>query len=166
MDASTTRAAQAPDGNAQPQKGTYQIIYVGPCWGRVHNPHNSSGQRQGPQYVQAKTDMHCNETLGEIGGTLTVRNKLYVKNEETGNWAHMQTNVSVCPAGSATNGWTQCHPANYNYHPVMIAGVNDFCEIGSTRDYLQTSSARLVDGAGRVFVGVSSKIGRNVLCRG
>ena len=101
--AGTTRAAQAPDGNAQPQKGTYQIIYVGPGWGRVHNPHNSSGQRQGPKYVQAKTDMHCNETLGEIG---------------------------------------------------------------STRDYLQTSSARLVDGEGRVFVGVSSKIGRNVLCRG
>ena len=70
--------SQTPNGNP--------TMYFGGCWGRVHNPHNSSKDPR-EDYVQAKTDIHCNEMLA-AGDTLSVTNSLFVRSS-SGFWDHM-----------------------------------------------------------------------------
>ena len=133
------------------------------CRGEVHNPHNSSRDPK-EDYVQAKTDIYCDEPLN--GSTLAVTQSLYVRNAETGQWAYMQSNSSVCPAGTATTAWVNCRNNNYGRHRIMESGVNALCEIGTTKDYIQVSRATLTKPDGRTYSGGTSKIGYNVYCKG
>ena len=115
-------------------------------------------------YVQAKTDIHCNEMLA-AGDTLSVTNSLFVRSS-SGFWDHRQTNQSVCPAATSTTGWVNCNPEYTGAHVMMEVGVNALCEIGSTEDYLQHSYALLTKADGSIFAGSTYKIGYDVFCKG
>ncbi len=141
-------------------------ISIGPCWGYVHNPHNSSSENPGPDHVQAKTNMRCDDTLDQLDGELTVTQSLYVWDTGISGWSLMSANVSTCPGADYTTGWTQCRPYNYGAHDLMIAGVNALCAKGSTEHYLQSSSALLVLGNGNAYGGTASKAAYNVYCKG
>ena len=135
----------------------------GVCRGEVHNPHNSSRDPK-EDYVQAKTDVYCDEPLN--GSTLAVTHSLYVRNDETGQWAYMRSNTSECPAGTATTGWVNCRNNNYGRHRIMESRVNALCEIGSTKDYAQSSWATLTKPDGSTYSGGAYKIGYDVYCKG
>ncbi len=135
----------------------------GSCWGRVHNPHNST-RKPGKDYVQAKTDIHCDNML-DAGDTIAVTNRLYIR-LGSGQWLHQQTNHSVCPAGTSTTGWVNCSPLNTGAHVMMEVGVNSLCEIGSTEDYVQQSTAVLTKANGSTFVGSANKFAFDVFCAG
>ena len=135
----------------------------GVCRGEVHDPHNSSRDPK-EDYVQAKTDIYCDDPLN--GSTLTVTQNLCVRNAETGHWAYMQSNTSVCPAGTATTAWVNCWNNNYGRHRIMESSVNALCEIGSTKDYVQTSRATLTKPDGSTYSGGAYKIRNNVYCKG
>ncbi len=143
-------------------------IDAGPCWGRVHNPHNSSSQNPGPQWVQAKTNMYCNDLLSNIG-TLRVRQSLYYRPNDQHSWSRMASVNTECNAATvddSTNGWVQCHTDAEDFHSVMLSGVKAICIADTRYDYLQSSTALLTTDAGRRYAGAASKIGYDVLCRG
>ena len=140
-------------------------MYLDVCWARVHNPHNSSSNNPGPQYIQAKTDVHCPDILSEVG-TLTVWNSLFIWDTADNSWSLMNSNQSDCPAETAVGGWTQCLIANSGYHPVMTAGVNALCIKGSSEDYLQTSLGRLTKTDGSTHWGTAVKAAYNIGCKG
>ena len=142
-------------------------IDVGPRWGVARNPHNSSGT-PGPDFIQAKTEMYCNDRLSQLG-TLTVTNSIYVYDTGTRRWTFLQRNTSECNAATVndpTYGWVQCRTVNEGAHPVMIAGVNTTCVKGTRYDYLQSSSAVLITNEGRRYAGAAAKAAYNVRCKG
>ena len=109
--------------------------------------------------------MHCDDYLDQLG-TLTVTNRLYVRDDSDDSWSWMQTNTSVCNADTATTGWTHCLTENSGFYPVMRAGVNAVCVTGSTKDYMQYSSARLVKTNGNIHSAGGYKINEDVYCKG
>ena len=141
-----------------------QTIPLADCWGRIDNPHNSNSD-PGPRYFQAKTTMYCDDTVDQLG-TLTVTQRLYVRDNSSDSWSWMATNTSVFNAETATNGWVQCRTDNSGFHPVMFVGVNALCEVGSTKDYKQYSSARLVKTNGNIHSGGGYKIAEDIRCKG
>ena len=110
--------------------------------------------------------MRCNDTLGQLGGELTVTQSLYVWDAGIRRWDLMSTNVSTCPGADYTTGWTQCRPYHYGAHDLMIAGVNARCTKGTTQHYLQSSTGVLVLGTGNSYAGSALKAAYNVYCEG
>ncbi len=112
----------------------------------------------------AVTDIYCDDPLN--GSTLTVTQNLYVRNAETGQWAYRQSNTSVCPARTGTTTWVKCWNNNYGKHPIMESAVNALCEIGATKDYVQTSRATLTKPDGSTYSGGAYKVRNNLKCKG
>ena len=48
----------------------------------------------------------------------------------------------------------------------MESAVNALCEIGATKDYVQTSRATLTKPDGSIYSGAAYKIRNNVECKG
>ena len=148
------------------QTGTPKT-YLGPCWGIIEAPHNSSGNNPGPNYIQAKTQIRCNDILSNIG-TASVTNWLYVRADSSHRWELLASNTARCNAATVTNevnGWVQCRPASSGRFPVMVAGLKSPCIKGTTYDYKQSVYGNVTTDGG-TYSGWASKIKNDVLCKG
>ena len=93
--------------------------------------------------------------------------KLYVRDNNNDSWSWMTTNRTDCPGeNSGSNGFVNCYPENSGAHSLMESGVNNLCEVGSTKDYKQKVSAILVKFDGSSQSGSTEKVATNIYCRG